>query len=618
MSLKDKIAEIKQADKTKIDGEKMKKGKETISVIGSEKEALANKIKDLKELVAKLENSYSAAKTSIAEFKDAKEEIDKNFSDYLSHIEETGAEQKISGVSEILNSEKFADDEEVKEYHKKGYHIKGAKKTNEESQTGELGDKVKETAKARVAIKKALPDMKLDFRGAKKEGEEMSPRDASLLKLKDYIKELEQQELEAVRKKEAEVKAEYLPKIKEIVARNLDRMFPEGKAYSVGSLDSNFNFISDEIFEFCGDELWPETKAMAKQLIFEQYTKKRIGYSDSEMDDNLEAEKMIYDVKDLRSKNESLLKLDRDRESIHSLFQYGIKNDFFHRTSKEEAFIKDGKIYPNSILETIERFKAKNPEAQEVCRSAKDLLTNLLTTSKNEITPGFFDGGQTKKDKKTITDRLQETIAKLEKMNVPENFYSGNIYEFSNFLVNVKPYLRDSNYEKYSWLQDLKKKVDEQWDKELDKIKVLQNGEERNVGKLNDYIYHLRSGNDVSREGGFDIPVLSINKQYYYNQIGDKKEIDSFISSISGKAFSEAELETAFEKENEVLAAKAKEYPNAEEILKRFKMLSDKYDKDFKYKARLIDTKVKSKNNPNYRSSETSESYRVKENLFYL
>ena len=288
MSLKDKIAELKQADKTEIDGKKMKEGKETINVIGSEKEALANKIKGLKDLVSKLENSYSAAKTGIAEFKDAKGKIDEIFSDYVAHVEETGAEQKISGVSEILNSAEFAGDEEVREYHKKG-----TKKIKGDDKTGQLGDKVKENAQAKKAIKEALPDMKLNFRGGLKEGEKMSPRDASLLKLKDYIKELEQEELAAVRKKEAEVKAEYLPRIQEIVNRNLDRIFPEGNSPSGSSLGSHLNLISDEILEFCGDELWPETKAMAMKLILEQCAKKGIRSNVSEVDENLEAEKMI-------------------------------------------------------------------------------------------------------------------------------------------------------------------------------------------------------------------------------------------------------------------------------------------------------------------------------------
>lgn len=613
MSLRDKIAEIKQADKAKIDGEKIKKGKETISIIGSEKEALATKIKDLKELVAKLENSYSAAKTGIAEFKDAKGKIDEIFSDYVAHVEETGAEQKISGVSEILNNEEFADEEEVKEYHKKG-----TKKIKGNKETGELGDKVRETTQAKAAIKKALPDMELDFRGAKKEGEEMSPREASLLKLKNYIKELEQQELAAVRKKEAEIKGEYLPKIKEIVARNLDRMFPEGKAYSVSSLDSNFNFISDEIFEFCGDELWPEAKEIAIELIRQQYVKKGISFRHDEVSKNLEAEKIIYDVKDLRNKHESLLKLDRDRENTDNLFNYGIRHDLFNRRQAgEESVIKNGKIYPNSILKEIERFKGKNPEAQAACQAAKDSLTNLLTTSKNEITVGFFDGGQTKKDKKTVSDRLQETIEKLNRINIPENFYR-NIYEFSNSLSNAKPYIRDYGFEKYSWYKDLKDKIEKHWDTEMTKVKVLQDAEDRNSSKLSNDIYSLRSGFDSVKEDGFEIPVLFVNKQYYYNQIVDKKTVDSFLESISGKALSEDELEAAFKKEHEAMSAEINKYPNAEEILKRFKMLVDKYDKEFNYESRLIDTKVKSRNNPNYRSNEKNDSYKVKNELFYL
>ncbi|MHB8903636.1 MAG: hypothetical protein ACYC40_00840 [Patescibacteria group bacterium] len=613
MSLKDKIAEIKQADIAKIDDEKIKKGKETINVIGSEKKALADRIKDLKELVAKLENSYSAAKTGIAEFKGAKEKINEIFSDYVAHVEETGAEQKISGVSEILNNKEFADEEEVKEYHKKG-----TKKIKGDDKTGELSDKVKETTQARTALKKALPEMKLDFRGGVKEGEEMSPRDASLLKLKNYIRELEQEELEAVRKKEAEVKAEYLPKIQEIISRNLDRMFPEGKAYSVGSLDSNFNFITDEIFEFCGDELWPETKAIAMKLIQEQYSKKGIGFRNSEMDENLEAEKMIYDVQDLRTKHENLLKLDQDRENVHNLFQYGIKSDLFNRGVNEKVLIRDGKIYPNSILESVERLKAKNPEAQEICRNVKNSLTNFLTTSKNEIAPGIFTGGQARKDMKSVKDKLDEAILKLSKSEVPENFYSHNYYEFPNALLNAKPYFRGNQLEKYSWFQALGQKTEKQWNKELAKIKVLQDAEGSNVSKINNDIYHLRSGGNVTNESGFSIPVLFINEQYYYTQITDKKEIDSFLAGISGKALSEDELKAAFEKEDEALSAKIKEYPNSAEILNRFKILVAKYDQDFRYKARLIDTKIKSKDNPNYRSDKENDSHTVKPKLFYL
>lgn len=641
MSLKGKFEGIKQVVGVKKTQETFEEGKRVFGDIENKKKTLTDRINGLKELVNQLEGSYSSARKGSNDFAEADNKIKTTFNEYTQDPEFAAALKRlgVKSVEELLASPDFSNEEEIVDYHKKG----AAKlRKNEATQTekleiaddedekkkpekrGELGERVKELASVKGRVKKELPEMDLNFRGRVKAGETISPREASILKIKDYIKELEKKELAEVQKKEKEAKAEYLPKIKEIISNRLEEIFPAAKGYSVAPAAANINFITDEVFELCGDELWPEVKNAALILVRQKFEERKIDIRSDGIDKSLEAEKFIFDVSDLRNKNENLLKLDRDkdnfsglgRETDEKLFQ-GLKK------SGEEVEIKDNLMFPKYLLQQAEYFKEKNVEVKKVLEKTISELIPFYTEAKNEFQPGIFTGGKNEKAMKEAKNILDQVINGLKVLKVPENYYNGNDrWGFHNNFFNTIPGESKfrSNPDSYKWLSALYTKASEKYEEMRETFKSTTSPEDDKLNKLSNDLYNYSSSRYDGKinVSGFDVPVVIPEKGYRYPEITNKKRVDSFLKSLNDQTFSQEELAKKFKEEEEIYAQEIKNYPNSEEIINRFKQLSEKYDKVYRYNSDLLNTKNKAKTNQGYVQRTPSDSFIFKKELFYL
>ena len=127
-----------------------------------------NKIKILKKLLDQLENSQK----DLNSFKGAKENVISLPEVYPQYT----AERKIDSLSGILNDEFLSNDIDVTDYKEKSEGLK---------------DDLEELAKTKKLAQETFPELYLDFRGGLRNGETMSPREESIIIIKDQIKKLE-------------------------------------------------------------------------------------------------------------------------------------------------------------------------------------------------------------------------------------------------------------------------------------------------------------------------------------------------------------------------------------------------------------------------------------------
>jgi hypothetical protein len=600
MSLKDKFEEIKSGEERKKTTEKIKKERGTLSEILDQKNTLINKIKELKDLRNQLENSYSSAQTSVEDFKNSKNNIHNLFNQYADSLKERG----IESVDDILDNKDFSEEEEVIEYRKKG-----TGKIGKDNGKGKLGAAVENLSAVKTKVKAELPEMELDFRGGDKK-REISPRKETLLKIREYVKKLETEELPEIIKKEAEIKKEYLPKLKELISNKIETVIPEKGNYSISPLAANITFISDEIFEFCGDEMWPEVKVMAEEAIKNKFKEKGINQDSEDIEVSLEAEKLIFDVQNLRSKHEKLLKLDQDRSNLSGLKRNLLSNP------KTQVVIKDGAVYPAELLQKAEYYKEKNPAAKQVAEQLKEELVNFFEELKNKINPGWFTGGETKAKMAEVKAALEAAKLQTSQIKVPDNFFNQKRWELFNYFCGVFPVFSDS--QQPEWLKNLAAEIIKKRDEASEIIQKPNEEERESLHKFDNDIYSFRdTGNAIAAVGGFDIPVSAIKEDHYYKKIIDKQEIDNFFSSISGKSMDKTELDKAFEQELKVFEEEIKNYPQSVQIIDKFKKLLEEFDEKYKRNYGLAASKLAAKSEGAYRYNSTDTIYEVKQKLFY-
>lgn len=605
MSLKAKFEEIKEQTKIKETKEEIKGGKETLGEIRTKKEELIAKISILKDSLNKLDSAYYSAQDGVEEFKSSKDKINELFNEYSEDLKKQG----IDSVSGILNNKDFSGDEEVINYHRAGTGKFGRK-----DERGELGKRVESLAETKTKAKEEFPELGLNFRGGVKEGEEISPREESLEKMRELINKLENEDLKEIVKKEKIAKAEYLPKVKEIVKKEIEDIFPKGNEYSTAPYASDFNFISNEVFSLCGDEMWPEVKEAAEEAIRDSFKGKN-NLSAEEIGASLEAEKLIFDVQNLKSEHGEVLKLNEDHKELSML-----KSDIESTFHGNEIFIKDSKIHRADLLQKAEYFKQKNPEAKLISEEAKKEAIDFLSKIKEEVNPGLFTGGKTRKDMEAVKQEINNSIDKLTKLDVPEIFFGPNCWGFSNSVHNSFPSFKGYQYD---WFSSLNKKIEEKRGELVSKIQKPLEDEGDSFHRFNDELYNGKIFGGVSSlEGGSQVPAYLIKDDYHYKKIIDKEEIDKFLESISGKNLTEEEFNKEFDKELKVFEEEIKSYPGSDKILERFESLLKKYDTEFFRKSMLINNKMKPRGSKvhkhGYRDDETDrESYKVKQELFY-
>lgn len=607
MSLKNKLESIKKEVVTEKDAEKIKEGKESVKEIESSKQVLVDRISGLKNLLSQLEGAYSSAGNKLDNFKEAKNKINDLFLEYKDYLKEKG----INSVADILHNADFSDESEIQAYQESG-----TLKTDNEEERGKLGESVENLANIKKATKEALPDMDLDFRGKTSEGEDLSPRQASIAKIKNFINDLEK-ELAEVSAKESETKAEYLPKIRNLIKEKIDNIF-KADNLSIAPKAANLNFISDEVFELCGEEFWPQVKNEAIEMIVEK-DKTRFGsYNRDDIKKSLEAEKLIFDVENLRNNNKEVLQLEVDKINFSRL-GYRIERELSF-TPNNKILVKDGNIYPGVLMEQAQYFEEKNKDAKQVCEDVLEKLKALLSETKDKVpTVSFLTGKKKKIEIEKVKAELEEAEKELSAIEAPDNFHCNNKrYDFTNKLGSriITPKFNSLN--RTEWLAPLRKELDNGSDKIRQELRNLQSQEGPAVSKLSDALYNfgrrLKQFTDVN---GFEIPFVKLAESDYYKRINSKEIADTFFKRLEGVNLDLEEFKKQVKEEEERISRLILDFPEAEKTLAEFNRLQEKYDSDFKYETKLMQTKLSSRKREKSWSMSEKGEYEIKQEMFF-
>lgn len=602
MSLKNKLEAIKKDVETKKVVEEITEGKESLRETSDQKQVLTDRITALKLLVKQVKDAYSSSQGSLDDFKKSAGNIKALYSEYEDYLKEKG----INSVEEILRSDDFKEEAEVKEYQEAG-----ASQIDESGQRGKLGKNVEEVAKAKTAVKEALPDMKLDFRGKKGEGEDMSPREASISKLENYVSELET-ELEEINKKESEKKGELLPKVKEMISLEIDKIFSEGNLY-LEPKAGNRKFINDKVLELGGDELWPQIKETAKALIEEKIEEKRNGeFQRSEIDSSLEAEKLIYDASKIKEEHQDLLDLKNEEESFKRLSNE-IKADYFLQRSGE-LVVKENRLYRADLIEKTDYFKEKNIEAKKISEEVINEYLSAYKAAKEKMPSGFFIGSKTKEGVEEMTAIFDKAIKEMEEMEAPDNFYCHKPYDFTNKLLSIPPHF-DIRTRK-DWAKEMKKDLIDLDIKLSEKIKDLFNKESDALFKLSNDLYNSTSNRPTIEMNGFNVPYQDMKDFQSYEQLKNTEKVDAILKEVDGLKLSHEDFVKLFNEEREELVNQIASYPDSEKILNKLKELEDKFDNDYEHDSILIQRKMAAKEGKEVRDYDKKESYEIRKDLF--
>lgn len=603
MSLKNKLEAIKKEVTSKKSAEEIVAGKQTVSELAGNKQALSTKIADLKTMLSQLKSAYSHSESDLADFKSKKSQIEALFTEYGDYLETRG----IASVEDFLHDPEFAAEGEIKEYEEAG----AAKQKS--GQRGKLGKGVEQVADLKSQAKEALPEMDLDFRGQKKAGEEVSPRQASFSKIEAHIQELEG-ELAKINEQEKNAKQEYLPKIKALVGEKIDEVFNEQNLTTNPKL-LNLNLISDEVFRLCGDEFWPEAKETAMSLIKQKYAGEKWGssFEVEDLNSSLEAEKLIFEVNEIREKHQSLLDREHDRQGLVNLSRE--MDSSFFRYPNSSLAVKEGDLYPGDILAQAEYFADKNKEAKVVCEKSLEQAKMALEAAKAKIPGGFLAGKDTKHDIEEITQEIEKAEANLAKLSAPDSFYGDNEYAFTNAMFSVMPRLKSRSGKE--WALNLREEIDKQNDQINNSLRNLQNQEREALRKIKDDLYQFGSSQLKKTINGFIVPYFKLEDFPQYKSFNDKPELDQLFKGLEGLRLTQAEFKEQIEKESAVFKQEIAAYPDSEAILKRFKELEEKFESDYRYNFQIMHVKELTRNNPEARTSQTRDHYTIKRDLFY-
>lgn len=168
--------------------------------------AKQEKLKNLEEIDAKLTTvqvkkqkisalkeallvNYTKASKKLNNFKNKKEKLSNTYEEHKDLLAEDG----IKDFAGMLEAN--AEEQEVQQYRQAGG--RGPDLENGEAgQTGELYEAVANISEIKKALQTEMPEMKLNFSETTKEGQGLSNRDKSFIKIDEYIKTLDNELLE--------------------------------------------------------------------------------------------------------------------------------------------------------------------------------------------------------------------------------------------------------------------------------------------------------------------------------------------------------------------------------------------------------------------------------------
>lgn len=615
MSLINKLEDLKAKAAIKKMGVDLDQGKDVFKAMAVKKKSIADQLLKIEAALSGLNQAYSQADSSLELLKTKKKFIDDTYGEYIKDddlkkvIEDLG----INSAADMRNHPEFSNESEIKDYHsespakeKKAVEYDSQEKAElAEKGRGQLADKIRNLASAKAEAQELMPEAKLSFTGNKSDKQTESQREISLAKLEAERNNLQKQLTEIIAV-EDKMKQEHLPKIEKILEEELTRLLPEGKV-SIDSKASNLNFIPKEVFE-SSENFWAETKELAIKTIEKYLSKRNVNISHENLDNSLEAEKIIYDVTKLKSEYQDVLGMEHDKNALSHLDD--LLNIAFNH-GQGRAVFRDGKVISEHLISQAESLDALNPEAKQKAEDALARLKTFLTEERDGIKNGLFSFATTRSQKGHVREKISQAIAKLDNIKAPDDFFKANHWDFTNQISNSKVDMRPND----KWEVDLDKRLQEVYNVEIDKLNELARSKGEPISKLANEVYQMKSRQaDSIQIGGFQLPALNLESQYVSYKMNDEARFKKFFNSLENKNLSLAEFQVILKEELDSYSKDIDRIPGGNQAVSDFKSLQQNTYDFFQRYTELIFNKMTQQG-----LSPTGRNWRdVRNNLFDL
>jgi hypothetical protein len=607
MSIQEKLGNISQKIENKKAEQQISEKEASYSDLMDEKKSIVKKIETLRGLYSNLKELYSSSGSDIKKIKEFKNKV-KEIEDYFSENKEELLLINIESVEDLLSAPDFKNDQESKdilEYRKDGFA-----RNNGEELGDKLREKVSQLSETKIKIKEELPDEELKFTG-EKDSEGSSPRKEALEKIEKHIDYLSGTQLKELDNKIKESKKELLVVLNKMIEERVDNIFLDDNFIrNIGKKDFNYQFISDNILKLCNNDLWPTVKDLFTEKMFNkkaEFVKDDKNNSrDKEVlifpdiKNSLNAEKMVFDVEELKNNNKNLMKAIIDKENFKTF-----NNNFFNGNSRllnGDIIINDGKIFRKDSVINKEYFDEKNEEAKIIFEEVRENILKNLNDLNNELKTKIFDGRDVKNGLVKYKEYLSDQIDKINKIDSDEKIFKKNNYSFwnKNYFMGRLNDCEDLEGSRLNKINETRKKIEE----ESKRFENIYKKESSKLGKFLNDNYNL--SNSREEEKSFGIPYYDF--KYRLKELFPENNIDNinnFIVSLEGKSFSYEEINKVFNDEKERLNKNIKEYPNYNEVFLEFSELSGSIRENYEmFISKLVikdpEKASKAKNNNNY------------------
>lgn len=587
MSIQEKLGNISKKIENKKSEEQINQKKISYSELIEEKESVVKKINLLNSLYSNLRELYSSSGFDIKKIKEFKDRV-REIEDYFSGNKDELLSIGIESVEDLLSSSDLKDDQESKdvfEYRKDGFVRQNGEKLGDE-----LREKVSRLSETKAKIKEELPNEDLKFTGGIN-SDGLSPRKETLNKIKEHIDYLSETKLKELDDEIIETRKELLPIIKKMIKERVNEIFlDEDFIRSIEKKDLNYQFIPDKILKICNNDLWSDVKNFFTEAMHNKKDeiskdeKKFSEYKDifegSTIKDNLNAEKLVFDVKELKNNNKDLIKNIIDKENF-----VVFNNNFFNEGRRllhgNGIVVKDNKVFRRDSIIDKEYFDSKNEEAKIILKEVKENIVTLINDLNNELKTKLFDGKDRKNNLTRYKNNLSDQIDKINKIDTNEKLFTKDKYSLWNkayvmHSINDCPYLEGSRLNK---IKETREKIEE----EFKRFEYINKEEMDKYSNFMNNNYNLNSFN-YGKEGDFGIPYYDFKHKLkeLFPENGNGN-INTFISGLEGKSFSYEEINKIFSDEKERLDKVIKEYPNNKEIMAKFTELSGQIKEERTY-----------------------------------
>ncbi|MFA5696554.1 MAG: hypothetical protein WCX15_02155 [Bacilli bacterium] len=575
MSIQEKLGNISKKIENKKSEKQISQKKISYSDLIEEKKSVVKKIEVLIGLYSNLKELYSSSGSDIKKIKEFKTKV-KEVEDYFSENEDELLLINIESVEDLLSTPDLKDDQESKDIFK--YQKDGFARNKGEKIGDKLREKVSQLSETKVRIKEELPDEELKFTGGI-DSDGLNPRKESLDKIKEHIDYLSNTKVRELDNEIIETRKEILPVLKKMIKERVDEIFlDEDFIRSIEKKDLNYQFIPDKILKICNNDLWSDVKNFFTEAMHNKKDeiskdeKKFSEYKDifegSTIKDNLNAEKLVFDVKELKNNNKDLIKAIIDKENF-IVFNNNFFNEVRRLLSGDGVLIKDNKVFRKDSIINKEYFDSKNEEAKIVLEEVRENILKILDDLNNELKIKFFDGKDVKDNLTEYKKYLSEEIDKINKIDSNEKLFQKDKYSLLNKISNLMSELDGCSSLKGSRLnkiEEARKKIKEEFKKFQD---IFNEAREKYSKFLSDN-YDLNSFN-YEIDNSFGISYYNfenkLKKLFPENNISS---INEFIANLEGKSFSYEEINKVFSEEEGRLDEVVKEYPNNKEVMAKF------------------------------------------------